>query len=740
MRMKTMQSTIWKLCAGTLLGGSLVASSGCPNVAPELTYNDTTTPLAPQQFPDRVYVDPNIVPDGAAPLIGSVKNVLTNEYVADAALYTKGITPPVEGTSNAQGGFELQIPIGSVFYLQAYKTGYAYTYDKVDMTTPAAQYNENAYIVNQADIDAMATAFGKTQYPGCGVILGSVKEGGQYAANVDSFALQNADYEGPYYLDENNAADPAATYTSTGGRFIYFNVCDTGAQTITDGKLVSVQADGGYYSQQSLISVYQGGVTLVDLEVVNNGGPDPEPDPENVIDYATQIHPIWNKFGCAGCHNDDPGAAAYATGLFFINEDPEAVWYNLTNRPNVVNVQYPDQSYLLTYPLYEDPPNHPNASFADTNDPDYLAVLAWIEAQAPYGVNPPVLDPDPIDIYGAAQIFQNRCNGCHGDAQNGAYAALNLTLPEQELLEYLSNPQYGLLNYDYPERSKLIAYPYCGQNAAKCQDDEYWGAYAGLHPTTVFQTREDPDMVLLSTFTGLNPNDVPPPPIAFNDVHPYKYDVQEYFVRGDCVRCHSQQAGGGQQPYLMGDPYTTCNTIYNDPTLFNAANPEQSYLMDPVAEFGGDHGGGQIYQYFADGYPQYVGGWMYNDGTCPDQQIRSFATDILPLFENAANGGVLNCTGCHGAAGGDGGLNLAVTDPANPDPAEVQAIYDNIKNNLVSADYYPYDSAILQKPFQGVQLFANVGHTGDKRDVINNADYRQAFVKIITWIDQQAQP
>ena len=33
------------------------------------------------------------MPDGAAPLIGSVKNVLTNEYVSDASLYTKGITP-----------------------------------------------------------------------------------------------------------------------------------------------------------------------------------------------------------------------------------------------------------------------------------------------------------------------------------------------------------------------------------------------------------------------------------------------------------------------------------------------------------------------------------------------------------------------------------------------------------------------------------------------------------------------
>ena len=35
----TMTSTFTKLCAGTLLGGSLVAFSGCPVGAPEINYN-----------------------------------------------------------------------------------------------------------------------------------------------------------------------------------------------------------------------------------------------------------------------------------------------------------------------------------------------------------------------------------------------------------------------------------------------------------------------------------------------------------------------------------------------------------------------------------------------------------------------------------------------------------------------------------------------------------------------------
>ena len=42
----------------------------------------------------------------------------------------------------------------------------------------------------------------------------------------------------------------------------------------------------------------------------------------------------------------------------------------------------PATSMLLTKPLYEDPPNHPNATFLDVSDPDYIVILQWIEQGA----------------------------------------------------------------------------------------------------------------------------------------------------------------------------------------------------------------------------------------------------------------------------------------------------------------------------------------------------------------------
>ena len=43
----------------------------------------------------------------------------------------------------------------------------------------------------------------------------------------------------------------------------------------------------------------------------------------------------------------------------------------------------PADSLLLTKPLYDDPPNHPNATFLDMNDPDYIVFLQWITQGAP---------------------------------------------------------------------------------------------------------------------------------------------------------------------------------------------------------------------------------------------------------------------------------------------------------------------------------------------------------------------
>ena len=55
----------------------------------------------------------------------------------------------------------------------------------------------------------------------------------------------------------------------------------------------------------------------------------------------------------------------------------------VTERPNIrVNKAMPTMSLLLTKPLLETPPNHQTATFANTLDPDYQKILAWIKEGA----------------------------------------------------------------------------------------------------------------------------------------------------------------------------------------------------------------------------------------------------------------------------------------------------------------------------------------------------------------------
>ena len=55
----------------------------------------------------------------------------------------------------------------------------------------------------------------------------------------------------------------------------------------------------------------------------------------------------------------------------------------ILGRLGVVDLVTPANSLLLAKPLYETPPNHPNATFANDQDPSYQSWMAWIAAGAP---------------------------------------------------------------------------------------------------------------------------------------------------------------------------------------------------------------------------------------------------------------------------------------------------------------------------------------------------------------------
>ena len=100
--------------------------------------------------------------------------------------------------------------------------------------------------------------------------------------------------------------------------------------------------------------------------------------------FATDIYPRLQRagaggLGCANCHTANGTAA-----ILPYDDAPATVLANIKAITGVVDLATPASSLFLTKPLYEPTPpqNHPNATFLDTNDPDYIKFLAWITAGA----------------------------------------------------------------------------------------------------------------------------------------------------------------------------------------------------------------------------------------------------------------------------------------------------------------------------------------------------------------------
>jgi len=707
---------------------TFAALTACGPMPIDNDYVDTTAPQPGVQLPDRDYVTPGPGPIGDANtlLTGVVKNLFTGEPVSAASVTATGLVSPLETTGDNFGAYSLDIPIGSVFWAKSYKTGYKYTYDYVDLSQAAAAAEKNIYIVAGPAIDAIATAHGKVQNPSCSIIIATAKNAGNTPqANVAGVTLAaGVTYEGPYYLNATNGADTAATYTSASGRMIWFNVCDTGSLAITNGKTALVTPAGAYYGPAKSVQLFQGGVSLVNL-TVQQGTPPPPPPPVNVIDFPTEIMPIFAKYACASCHA--AGYSAAGTGLYF-NVNPETVYYTLKSKATVVNIANPAASYLLTKPLLEDPANHPNASFEDTYNPDYVKILQWIESGAPYGVNPPPPVEQELDFaYDVYPIFANRgCTGCHTGTGSGG---LDLSLDAAVVQNFIINN--GLVDYQYNDRSSLLRNPYCGPTY--CAGDQY----PEVHPTRVFYQTTDPDYIKIITWIGqLEPVDpvVPVEPV-FNPYTNVNFANQRHrFAVNGCVRCHTKE-NYQQNGYLMlvGTAYEVYQSLKDDVNNPNAV-VEYDYaasnlVTKPNAYFANvEHTGGKQVADLNDPFARYFGGWIEEGANFVAPAPIDFATQVAPLF--AVNS--LNCIGCHNQNNPDGGLALNGTP---------QEIYDAISTRVVPT--YPAQSPILTKGCGGYLYNNNdrcifnrdINHSGQRRNI---AQYYAEFQILADWISEGA--
>lgn len=436
---------------------ALVATVGCMEEPLVVDYAaEQKEPPPAYELPDRL---PEVIidEDGYATLSGQVKNWLTNAYVDGVEVTAVGIVPePVPGTAPpGQGGYALeQVQVAGVFWAKAYKTGYVSTYEYVKM--PQGDYpNKTLYILGEQDLQALATAYGKTPNPACGTVVAEVKNlANQGQANLKYVALTGVDYEGPYFLNEGGLPDPTKTATTASGRVVFFNVCSPGVTAVNPNTTARLTVEDQNYTVTTpvYLNIYANAATRGVVQVAAGNDPlpqTPEPlPPDELIDFTTHVYPIIVKEGCAACHA--VGGAAAVTGLYMTGT-PYEVYNALKNDPIRgpvrVNLEYPAQSYVLTKPLYEEPPNHPNAAFPSTDYPDYLTILHWIQQGAPYGDEPqqpvnPGNNDFPPNVDFATQVYplfaQRTCTSCHNAALLSG--GMNLTGTPYEVYQRLMEP------------------------------------------------------------------------------------------------------------------------------------------------------------------------------------------------------------------------------------------------------------------------------------------------------------
>lgn len=269
-------------------------------------------------------------------------------------------------------------------------------------------------------------------------------------------------------------------------------------------------------------------------------------DPNDLIDFETAIMPVFNRNGCVACHyQDGPGAIAPANTpdkyFLLLNGSPDEVYdaivgpYGLGAR---LDFDAPAQSKIITMPLLEDPPNHPNASFESVQVADAALLINWIAQGAPrysLGNNPVLEEP-----YTLTEVIEHvafiGCTNCHAADRNAnfeaqgvgepygnlpldgcipfyeypaEYAPTNSTLsraeqpPEenQRCIYYHLTQQaaadpagYGYrVNPGAPDQSLLLRYPYCG--FAGCED-------LPGHPVQLFFSTDDPAYTYLRSWIG----------------------------------------------------------------------------------------------------------------------------------------------------------------------------------------------------------------------------------------------
>lgn len=342
---------------------------------------------------DEAPVDPPVLP----PMVQPNEDVPVSGTVEQLDAWLRGQSTPVEGATvealgvygvppamtGADGSYQVHVPQNGRIIFSITKPLYLTSYEVVVIGDRYVNA-QTAYLASQTYVDAIGAAHNvdPTQYS---VVVGRVvDDAAQPVDGAGGFTINGANVRGPYYLNADGTPN-AGNNATQAGLFVVFVEVPQPAESIDITIDAERESNGTtYFYGPVTTKVFRRGLALT---AVPETGRDVEPPPPVVqdVDFDTQVYPLLlsvneGGLGCTGCHTNLGGASP--AGGMNLYGGPDVAYQSLdpVRYPGRVNVQSPEQSRLLTKPLYEADgvQDHPIFAFLGTNDPQYQIVLSWI--------------------------------------------------------------------------------------------------------------------------------------------------------------------------------------------------------------------------------------------------------------------------------------------------------------------------------------------------------------------------
>jgi len=330
---------------------------------------------------------------------GTTMDYFTGLPLATTALSTEGMDPQLTGTSGSDGTYTLdQVPPGSLFYVDTSRPNYRPTRNDAVTVADLDLSAQNLYVVSTADASRQYASLGMTPTLGTSILIGNlIRNNGTPLEGTPLADITLVDDLGapvglgPYFFGEaGDIVDNATLAVSTAygtpamARVAFLDV-PPGTYTLKVNYTAGTGGGGGGgggggTTIRTYIVPFLSGADSAEL--VSTGGQDDDGTPTGNLTFTTNIYPMLQKaanggLGCANCHT----AGGLNPNMQF--DLPAAdVYTSLMAAPGDIVVATPADSLLLMKPLYETPPNHPNATFASIADPNYITIMNWITAGA----------------------------------------------------------------------------------------------------------------------------------------------------------------------------------------------------------------------------------------------------------------------------------------------------------------------------------------------------------------------